>query len=64
MDNGRCSHLCLPKYGRVGSTDSESTCFCPHGSKLLKDNRTCDTNGKTHHLTSEAYVHTKIFNIN
>ena len=36
MNNGGCSHLCLPNRRGV-------SCACPSGLQLTSDNRTCET---------------------
>ena len=45
-NNGRCSHLCLPKFRTAGFGENVRTCACPTGSEFINnENRICDTTG-------------------
>ena len=38
--NGRCSHICLPAP-RITANSAKTSCACPRGLKLDKDNLNC-----------------------
>ena len=45
--NGQCSHICLPAP-QITANSAKTSCACPRGLKLDKDNRNCIHDGKFH----------------
>ena len=43
--NGRCSHICLPAP-QLTKRSAKTTCFCPLGMKLARDNLNCEVDRK------------------
>ena len=43
--NGHCSHICVPAP-QLTSNSAKTSCICPNGYKLEKDNLNCVTDSK------------------
>ena len=43
--NGHCSHICVPAP-QLTSNSAKTSCICPNGYKLEKDNLNCVTDRK------------------
>jgi len=43
--NGHCSHICVPAP-QLTSNSAKTSCMCPNGFKLAKDNLSCVTDRK------------------
>ena len=43
--NGHCSHICVPAP-QLTSNSAKTSCICPNGFKLGKDNLNCITDRK------------------
>ena len=53
--NGHCSHICVPAP-QLTSNSAKTSCMCPNGFKLAKDNLSCVTDRKYFNSSVSLFI--------